>query len=517
MTATKFLAASLTAVAVLWGGWMLFAPQKHPLPSSTHLYTAKQMRCYRLSYRQKIFNFLLGDTPAPTHTLLDAKLCLKITAIDSQQVEATIQLYGIDLQTRPPQRQLTDHLSRYYARPVSATFSPDGRILDLRFPGKAANYAGYRQMLQQMELITGEHDQTLTQHDELGTYQTRYLYKPGSIHRQKMRYTAASQTHRILLYHSDANGTYDNGYTTLNLHEKLRILDGNEKIAQIHTDIHMEPVDEDDPRPGSMTSIPEVKRAEMVQNDSDLFETLRNANKREAFSKKGIDATSLLASIHADPNDPKRYNELEDYLRLYPDKIASVRTALKQADNTEARNLIATLDALNLPAAQAILADLAADPDAVTMNRIRSIIALGGQTKPAPEVLQALSELTEETETEVETDLANTAQLAIGSLCRDPEIAAQYGDRIRDALTAASTYTEAKIALLTAKNAGTVTYIDAILPYVHHHDARLRKWAITILTPHLNAEIDMAFQKQMEVENVPEVRALLRTKHQGHL
>jgi hypothetical protein len=46
---------------------------------------------------------------------------------------------------------------------------------------------------------------------------------------------------------------------------------------------------------------------------------------------------------------------------------------------------------------------------------------------------------TRETETEVETDLANTAQLAIGSLCRDPEIAAQYGDRIRDALTAAST------------------------------------------------------------------------------
>jgi hypothetical protein len=510
MTAIKWITAIGIAAAALLGGWMRLTGHGDLSPA-THLFLEKQLHCYRLSYHQNILNFGLNNTPLPVKTSLEGTLCIDILHVDTRRVQTAVQLHDFHLQTQPPQPELTNQLAQYYARPVSIVFSPEGRILNFRFPGKATNYAGYAQMLRQMELITGTHNQIVAQEDALGSYQARYTSVSDTIRRQKLHYTASAKGYRIRILASDANATYANGYRSLNFHETLRLLDGNKTTAHVHTTIQLALLSEPYPFP-PVASLPEASRATMEANDTDVFQTFRRNQTKRAFKQNGIDASTLLTAIHADPDDLKNYNTLEAYLQIYPDQIVSIRTALKQADNTEARNLIATLDALNLPAAQEILADLAANPDAVTMNRIRSIIALGGQTKPVPEVLQTLSELTEETETETQTDLANTAQLAIGSLCRDPEIAAQYGDRIREALHAASTYSEAKIALLTAKNAGTVPYIDAILPYIHHHDARLRKRAISILAPHRNAEIEAAFQKQMEVENVAEIQALLRAQ-----
>jgi len=81
---------------------------------------------------------------------------------------------------------------------------------------------------------------------------------------------------------------------------------------------------------------------------------------------------------------------------------------------------------------------------------------------------------------------------------------------IKAALRDAQNYSEAKVALLAAKNGGTKPYLEEILPYLSHQDARLRERTLKIVTPYAcEYEVLAVMQQQSDVETKEELKSTI--------
>jgi hypothetical protein len=491
-------------------GWAIWEEKPSPSPK---LFTRIGTQIYKMSYHQKIFNFLLEKNPSAAHTALEATLYLKILSIQKEKIEALIQLKKVYLKSTPSNTLLTNKLAEYYSRTVGITFAPNGQILSFAFPGLAENYVGYKQMFQQMEILfLPEYKEKQIQTDTLGTYEADYHYTANRVIRHKRRYTSSSQNNRILLYASEANTTtLGKWYTDFTMHENLRILHKKEKLAEIHTQIKLIPYTPTEISQEPIVLLTEEKRLARIKYDKNIFKSIEEIQLKQAFQKKRTTLKHLLATIIQAPNNLSYWNDLELFLRLYPNKINDLLPYLNQDNTPIARDIIAILEHLGLAQSQDLLATVSTDSDSDPMNRIRSIIALSSQKQPTDSVLLALEELIDSRDDDNQKDRADTALLALGSLCKNPTVATEYSEYIQNALENASNYSTSKIAILSAKNGGTLPWIEGLIPYLHASDSRLRSLSLTALSIHIeDARVRNALEAQLHREQNPKIKERIK-------
>jgi len=507
MTAIKgFVAVVLIA---LLASFFLFSSHKEE-----RLFTQEKVEHYRLAYQQKVFDFSLSARPVPTYIDLKAGLYLRVISIDPDEVSCAVQLHDVDLSLTPANPDLTSRLTAYYERSVSVLFYPDGRIKSLTFPGLESNYVGYRQLMQQLEMvIKSKMRYRVTQDDSLGEYEAQYRWQDEKLHRHKIGYLNVQGADEIRLYQSNATITLSAGvnwYHHFDAHERLRLLQDGKKLLQVQTEISLEYLDSNS-SDYAYVDTRELQRQQ--EDDADLYQALEKEELERLFSEERYDLQKLLAQIEASPDNIKNYLLLEAYLQLHPEEIPALYDPLKEADRSVSRDLIGMLETLQLEASQKLLSRLTLDAEARTLDRTRAIIALAAQQEPTEETKSTLSALVVERQDEVDNDLANTALLALGALSRDHSSSMQESETlIHRALQEADNYNDAKVALLAAKNSGVERYIESIIPYLSSDDPRLRTRAVTLLRPYRELDkVQDAITSLPEGEVSQEVQGLLNT------
>lgn len=502
MTAIK---AFFTIILIaLLASFFLFSSHKEEV-----LFTKEKLQHYQLAYEQKIFDFSVNERPLPSYIRLQAALYLRVISIDPDAVRCAVQLQDINLSLTPENPNLTSRLSAYYERSVEVIFTPDGRIKSITFPGLESNYVGYRQLLQQLEMVVRSKNRyRVIQDDGLGEYEAEYRWQDKSLHRHKSAYLNVIGADEVKLYQSNATltlGTDMNWYHHFDLHERVRLLREGKKLLQVQTEISLDYLDSD---PTDYAYIDEKDLVAAQEDDVDLYKSIEHEAAEAFFSEQHYDLQQLLARIEATPENIKNYLLLESYLRLHPEEIPKLYQPLNEADSTISRDLIGMLEALQLEAAQKLLAELTVDEEVRFLDRTRAVIALGAQQVLTPEVKAVLYETVQMRQDEAHNDLANTALLALGSLSKDNEVSMPESETlIRNALEDADNYNDAKVALLSAENSGVEPYIESIVPYLMSPDPRLRMRAFRLLVPYV--EHDLVKEAIMvHAEENAEMRAL---------
>jgi hypothetical protein len=506
MTATRLLAGLAIIAALFYAA----VPEK-----KARLFHQSGLRSYDLEYEQKIFNFLLSSAPAPAFVQMRAKLYFRVLEVGDEKVDVVLQLDQIDLRMEPENAPLTRALREYYGHAVSACFRPDGTLLSMGFPGLEENYAGYRQMFMQMEMLLQERAvYTSLQKDELGSFRADYTRASDRVVRTKKRYDDTDER-SILVYQSKAEAllpSQKNWFESFSLVEKIRIKKEGKKVLQMLTKIRVNASDEvttEDKKGVAMYD--EEDSLEAVRNDTNLFEKIERDQQRDYFTERGYDFAKLLQEIREGSDAPEGYAKLESYLKLHPDEIVELHAVINASQNDVARGLIALLESLQLPQSQALLSEMATDPGTVEMNRIRSVIALSGQESPTQNVLSSLEMLAGERGPTGTESLANTALLALGSLGSKSDEAMQASlPTLQKALENASDYNDAKAALLAAKNAGVAPLVNEIIPYLSSENVKLRKLSVSLLSGYTdNAAVQADIRQQRLAEQDADVKKAL--------
>jgi len=480
--------------------------------SKSRLFYMPGHTAYKLSYQQKIFNFSLSDTPSASLVTLKADLHLQVIKIMPNQIDAVMRLDNVDLSLFPENSRLSSMLSDYYSRVVKIQFDTKGRIISTEFAGLEKNFSGYKQLLWQLEMLLQEKKEYSSyQTDALGRYSAEYRREKNRLIRNKKEYVDTVNNSDIIIYDSRAEAILTEGtnwYREFTFKEKLRILQEGKKVLQIHTDISMQYFDDED----TTVVANEAAMAAARQSDTDLFQNVEDEMNDAHFRAAHIDRKVLLDRIEKDPSNPKNYETLARYLKLHPEEITLLYDFILKSNSDVTRNIIALLDDLQLDESQQLLSQVALDSSVVPMDRIRSVIALGGQQRPDSEVVSALEALYAEDDDEVSRDLSNTALLAMGSLSNSTDETAELlRINIEEALRDAKSYEEARVALLAAKNGGVAAYIPGILPYVYHQRRKLRLLSVELLTPYVKEDVvKEAFYKQWLHEKDPEIREILQ-------
>ena len=503
MTATRVVLVFAALLAVITFFVLKSEHQEQQLFSST------ATQHYELHYQQKIFDFSLNDFPAPSFVFLVADLQMQVKEQGSEEVTVLFKLSDINLTLVPENRRLSSALRDYYSRIVKVHFSPDGKIIAMEFAGLQKNFVGYRQMLQQLEMIIKHKAHyTLKQDDALGTYEANYSASSLQLTRHKKGYQRVQNDAKIIIYKSVSEATFaqeHSWYETFKLEERLRLTKEGEKVLQVETKIDLKGLED------QVANIEMDTRAfsKLQDEDRDLYQKVEDETLEDYFKKEKLDLDALLARVIQDPSDLKAYSQLQTYLRLHPEKIKALYEVINRVQDGVARDLIAILDDLQLPESQSLMARIAQDDEVREMNRIRSVIALGAQKNVTPEVVTALQVLHLEREDEAARDLSNTALLSMGALSQK-EAAVEVQEEVKSALRDADSYETARIALLSAKNGGVKPYLSEIIPYLDDKNRKLRMLSITLLKPFIeDSEVADALKSAYEEEVDSEVKECL--------
>ncbi len=506
MTVTKRV---LLALVLLVGGMALVYSMK--TPEEKGLFIAKGASTYTLTYTQKIFNFALSSSPTPSYVNLDAQLVLNVIDLSDKKITTTVKLQNIDLSLTPENSRLSDALKRYYQRSVKVVFGRDGHIVSMEFAGLESNYVGYRQLLQQLEVVVRDKSRyTLEQHDGLGEYKALYHHEGSVIKRIKKVYTKPVDHTQVLLYSSEATARYKadkNWFESIAFKERLRLLHGNKRLLQTETTIALKRVATDD---GKRDTIDEHYFKVSKEEDSDLYQRVEHEQSESYFKAHGYTLENLLAACK-EGRKMEDYTRLEQYLRLHPNEIPALYDVIAAAENDVARDLIAVMEVLQLPQSQELLTTIATDDSFTSMNRIRAIIAISGQKTLTNTLYNGLNVLVQDRHDEQTKDLSNTALLALGSISRDSnKNSVEVRETLIGALSNAHGYDAVKTALLAIENAGVSRYVDVLLPYVHDVDRRIRLRAVTMLSPFIDKiAVKDAFEAQLQEEQDKRIRQKL--------
>ena len=505
MTAIK---AFFTIILIaLLASFFLFSSDKEEV-----LFTKEKLQHYQLVYEQKIFDFSLNERPLPSYIRLQAALYLRVISIDPDAVRCAVQLQDVNLSLTPDNPKLTSRLEVYYERSVEVLFTPDGRVKSITFPGLESNYVGYRQLLQQLEMVVSSKNRyRVIQDDSLGEYEAQYSWQDKSLHRHKRVYVKVVGSDEVKLYQSNATLTLStdiNWYHHFDLHERIRLLREGKKLLQVQTEISLDYLDSN---PTDYAYIDDRDLVAAQEYDVDLYESIEQEAAEAFFSEQNYDLQQLLALIEAAPENIKNYLLLESYLQLHPDMISKLYGPIKEAESRVSRDLIGMLESLQLEASQKLLTVLMQDETVRTLDRTRAIIALAAQQTPTLEVKEGLREMVNTRKDEVNDDLANTALLALGALSHEHQTSMiEDQELIREALGNSDNYNDAKAALLAAKNSGVESYVDSIIPYLSSSDPRLRKRALELLLPYVEAEdVKAAVQERQRVEHEEQIKSIL--------
>jgi len=477
MTVTKRVLALLLTIVV--GSYFIWDNADE---RGVQLFQKVGVQSYALHYDQKIFNFLLSITPHPTFVHLDAIFSMDVKAFDEEEVEVAIDLSDINLRLEPQNLALSETLSEYYGRSAKIILNQDGQIKRMQFAGLDENYVGYKELLRALEMIfKREMHYKVDQVDGLGQYVAAYRKDDHLLKRQKKTYTQTLENRDIIIYDAQASAQHhqrSNWFEQFDLHEKLRVLQGSQKLLQVETTISLSLVA---PIQAEVT-VDEDELYAMRMADTNLYESLEKEAHESYFEQNSYDLQKLLSEIIATPDARDLYVKLSRYLKLHPEEIAALYEEIERQPDKISRDLLATLEALQLEASQQLLNQVARDSSMQPMNRIRSIIALGAQEEPTPESLSNLEALLLEHDDEVSTDLSNTALLALGAVGgRSEALEHEVSAYIEEELRSADNYARAKTALLAAKNGGVRSYITFIIPYLYHDDIRLRRLSLELL------------------------------------
>ena len=502
MTVTKVVIAVVTFLGLL--AFVLFrgAPQEQQ-----QLFNSTAAQQYELHYQQKIFDFSLDDFPTPSFVFLEADLQMQVKQQHTDTVIVLFQLSDINLTLVPENRRLSRALQDYYSRVVKVRFSSEGKIIAMEFPGLEKNFVGYRQMLQQLEMIIKKKPYyTLQQEDALGTYEAKYRANALEVSRHKTAYKSVQNGAKIIIYKSLTEATFTkerSWYETFRLQEKLRLSNKGKKILQVETKIDLKSLEDnvDDLEMDTETFF------RLQEEDHDLYQKVEDENLENYFKQEKLDLDALLARIFKDPSNLIAYSQLQTYLRLHPEKISALYEVINRVEDGVARDLIAVLDDLQLPESQRLMARMAQDVEVKEMNRIRSVIALGAQKHITEEAVTALEILQLEREGEAARDLSNTALLSLGALS---ESSLEIQEGVKSALRDAEDYETARIALLSAKNGGVKPYLSEIMPYLENSNRKLRLLSVTLLESFAHEpEVEDALKNAYEQENDTKVKAHL--------
>jgi hypothetical protein len=462
--------------------------QRKSAPQGDYLLSEKLERAYRLE-SESLIDINAHKQHQVQRISFQAVLNFKVVKRTEERATALLQLSNIRFDSHIP--TLNEAMTQLYQKIFIIDLAPDGRIVGRYFKGNDEDYSGLSQLIDMLQCILKPSDvYSLDENISEGIVKANYERlpeSPSTIHKHNtdfLFFKEPNYTKNILL--SDITYILDKEWlhevkgkekslvtintentavslNTLKLIQDNRLIDKTLEIWQFQGDID------------------NLRQRYNKDNDTvSFFKILENKAKRESIKQKGDTIDTLLAGF--DPEDPKAFEELADFLRLYPEAAQKLYQAIKNADDKEASALINALEVAGTPPAQHVLTQIAADEGFGHMNQLRAVIALGGIDTPTDESIDFLWQVYHSRETSNQQDLSNTAILSLGIAGPKSSKKLDTLQQIKDEFAQADNdKSKKKVLLLTMQNADAENFESEIFEALNDNSPNVRSAAVKAL------------------------------------
>ncbi len=456
---------------------------------------------------------------------VEAMLNMRVLQKEGEFYWLAYQLSKFDLSGEGVTKDMLERLKPYYSSMFLVKVDFFGKITEMHFGGVDINFAGLKQLLYLLEVISlDKNNYKLLQRDSIGTYSSFYRKNLYLIEKQKNKYTKVftpDERYKVkvekfsLLAKVDAKA---NWLKSLNLKENLLIRDENKMpYAKNKNIIKLQKSDEIIDTSLQIwqenRSVQEILTSfnELKNKDENIFEVIQNENSKKQFISSQTNIDSLIHELNKNSKDGSVYRKIAKFIKLFPDKTSELKSIIMEADDSVALRMLSMLSLVGTPEAQELLVDVANSGDTSHMNNIRAIIGLGGVDVSTQKTIDALMELSDARGADNLNDKSNTSILALGAH-------AQYASSqnediisyIRSEYNSDISLDREKNILYSMQNAGAENFIAEIENSLNSKSIKVRIVAIKTIGTIKDVSLRESLLKQQQLkQNNTKVKELI--------
>ncbi len=421
---------------------------------------------------------------------------------------ALMQLSDIHLQTSDP--LLSQTLKEIYSKLFIVELGEDGEILQSYFDCDKEDSRGLKAMLSTIEVVL--RDKKEYQHiekdaeGEVEVHYQRDFHDPLAIKKEKKRYLHMKPNQRIDIVKSNIKIALDNAWIDqVDSEEKIHYFLNGEMILSTKTKslfvknnrITREAILEIWNFDGEIETL--IAHYKNKKKRSYLKE-MSEVKKKLYFQEKGIDLDTLLMRVRA--NNIKEMNELEAYLKIYPEETNKVLNKIKNLGEHDAAAFISLLARVGTAQAQSVLQELMEDETFSHQGKLQVLMAFGDLRVPNVESIEYLWGIYEDRENLMREDLSNTALLSLGILSKQGEYSEDTMERIKEVYLSDKYDDEAKrIALLSMGNSNPEAFKSELFDALENQKSYIQAAAIRTLGKLDTEEVKEKFNQLFDLDH----------------
>lgn len=412
---------------------------------------------------------------------IDAILNINVLDLNDQDVFSAIQLSEVRARYNGEE---DPGLNRLYQLPFLLVMDRNGRLISVTLPNAISEQDGavLQGIVESLEVVVPLNvgkEWEVEQTHSTGSYIAGYNFdsKEGKIIKRKKRYThldsesfppdsiAAIRDSRFQVRLSNAPQCWIGFFGG---RERLQI-SGSGGSVKFEMTLTLEPVVgeiDNDLHLWNVVSYEEMRKNLLKGKKNSTSRANQERIERIAEELKGENEvlSGLIEKYAKDMSSADMMalkDQISDYLLAFPEQLEVFSAMLRDpaTDREKHGFLIYVLQMTASNEAQQLLAELAEDPTQVKENRIRAISAAAFVEEPAPELVQAIWQLSQQSD---DKEIADTAILSYGATARrlqknDPTSTAKIHQNLsgefQNALKAGETQRAAQLLLALGNTA----------------------------------------------------------------
>ena len=456
-----------------------------------------------------------GKTPITYKFTIEAKLHTRVLKKETAFLYMAYQLSEFKLHSNALSVSSIRALMPYYTSMYIAKIDYSGAIKEIYFPGKKINFLGLSQLTHMIETINKkESSYLLTQKDSLGEYIAFYIRDKDSIKKQKKSYVKLNEAYEgykvsVKKSYFDAKiDTKGNWLQSIELKEDLLLRDpqnypfaSNENLLSLVkiSDKNHSQLEIDTENRSIVAILKEF--TERRNRDKDIYQKLQQKSQRKKFKKNHVTIDSLVHSL----KKSKDFRKLKEYITLFPQTTMKLKKYFQSFNDDTSMKTIAILEQVGSTQAQELLTSLTEDDETTQINKVRSLIALGGTHTLTADSYNNLAEISAIRGTQELNELSDTSLLALSSHADDDVVSlikSQYYD--------SPSLSKEKNILYSMQNAGAENFLDEIDNSLNSSSIKVRHIAIMTLSNIKDLKQREALLKQqLTLQTNPKLKNLI--------
>ena len=468
----------------------------------------------KLIQNSTIFN---DTNPMEYKFVINANLHTRVLKAETSSFYIAYQLSDFKLHNSTLSKEYLQQLYPYYTSMYLVKMDYFGRLEKIYFPGKKINFLGLLQLTKLLEVINKkELNYLLEQKDSLGRYRAFYTKEKSIIKKQKTNYIQMDEAYKensVDINNSIINAVVDkNGswLKELELKESLTLYDSEQKKFAINNNSLLLSKLSDKPNMKLQVYLENrsietiLKDFNKLKNiDVDIYQKLYNQAQKKRFQNLHTTIDSLVNRL----SSPSSFRELQEYLTLYPDSTFKLQKHINTLKDDITMKIISILETVGSKQAQELLVYLTKDTDTLQINKIRSLIALGGTKELSKSSRDTLYNVSLIRGNETLNELSDTSLLALATHPNDDVVS-----HIKSLYSSSPSLSREKNLLYSMQNAGAENFIDEIVHSSMSQSTKVRSLAVVTLSNIDDKELrESLLLNQLNIQTDKQIKQLIET------